>query len=409
MIELEQSRLSHCRFYAMNESLFGQSHAQLNRLMEEMQVQLNIRFDHCYLILTGLPRRCYMERIGMGRADLLVLLDELRVQLAELEAEQSFACEIAVLNYDYSKRFVLAVSPAADAFDIGPLARQIDSLIEQRYRALAPDKPDTTRNITAYSEHIDSYTAYQQAFDRLRKLYDLSFFLRECGVLTAQQARARQVPYSMVEAERMLTRFSDLLFLRDVDGALDLLGELLLDHLKKSQDRALLGEVLVLLKRRLDDLCLILGVPHAGEIGACLDAERFLCIEELYASICGLTRRLLSGTNIPPLRLDGLSIRAIRYIRKNYHRPLDLTDIANHLHVNSAYLSHVFKSEMRVGISQYIMRIRMEQAQRLLRETDLKIAQVAQHVGIADPRYFNTVFKRAVGCTPTAYRAGRKL
>ena len=68
---------------------------------------------------------------------------------------------------------------------------------------------------------------------------------------------------------------------------------------------------------------------------------------------------------------------------------------------------HAFKQEMRVSITQYITRIRIEQAQRLLNESDLKVGEIAGRVGLSDPRYFNTVFKRQVGMTPSEYRERR--
>ena len=213
----------------------------------------------------------------------------------------------------------------------------------------------------------------------------------------------------MVEAERALSEISDLLFLRDVQGAEQRLHALFLGRLKRAQDRQLCAEVLVFLKKRLDDLCLMLGIPWTEENAAALDMDRYLCMEELYDSVCALLRRLLADSQLPALRPDSLSIRAARYIRKGYYRPLDLTSIADHLHVNPTYLSHIFKRDMGVGLTQYITRIRMEQAQRLLRETDQKVAQIAQDVGLSDPRYFNTVFKRQTGVTPTEYREAHSV
>jgi len=395
-----------CKAYAMNESLFGQSHAQFQNVMDEMQIHLDIRFERCYMILTGLSRACYMERLGMRRADLLVQMEALESELERMAREQRFSYEICVLNYDYSKRFVIAVSPE-NTVEIRALAARVNDLIDSMYAQLLPDRPQTLRNITVCSELIDSYEAYQRAFSDLCRLYSQSFFLRECDLLTAQQIREHHVPYSMIEAERELAAISDALFLRDVAVAHELLGALLLHHLKRAQDRQMLAEVLVFLKKRIGDLCLILGIPWTEEIGASLDQERFLCIEELHASICALLERLLLGAHIPPLKPDGLAIRAARYIGGHYYQPLDLTTIADHLHVNATYLSHAFKQEMRVSITQYITRIRLEQAQRLLHESDLKVGEIAQRVGLADPRYFNTVFKRHTGCTPTEYRERR--
>lgn len=259
-------------------------------------------------------------------------------------------------------------------------------------------------NITVFSGEINSYEAYQQAFSQLQSLYDQAFFLREFRVFGSRQARGEQVSISMVHVERDLAELSDRMFLRDIQGVEELLRAMLLDQLKHAQDRRLCAEVMVLLKKRIDDLCLILGLSGTLDITGALDMDRFLYIEELYQSIHALILQVLSQCELPPLPPEGISIRAARFIRKQYYHPINLTVIADYLHVNPSYLSHLFKREMGIGITQYITRIRMEQAQHLLRETDWKIARIAQSVGLSDPRYFNTVFKRHTGLTPTDYR-----
>lgn len=396
-------RERNCRIYAMNESLFGQSRAQLDDLEQEMDVHLQIDFSNCYLILTGLPRRFYMERLGMGRTQLMAQLEALEEHLPSMLQDGFALYELAVLNYDYSKRLAIAISPKG-RFDVRTFAENVNRFIESSYQHIAPDKSPETRNVTVYSEKIESYAMYQQAFRNLTALYDRAFFLREYDVFDGKQAQQQQVLTSMVETERELTAIIDQLFLRDPAQAEAHLHTLLLVQLKHAQDRRLCSEVMILMKRRIEDLCLILGVSDTADIASALDMDHFLCIEELYASVRSLAQQLLSKSPMPALLPDGLSIRTARLIQEHYYEELDLTIIADRLHVNSSYLSHLFKRTMGVGLTQYITRIRIEQAQRLLRETDLKIAQIAKDVGLSDPRYFNTVFKRQTGITPSAYR-----
>ncbi|MBQ8605765.1 MAG: helix-turn-helix transcriptional regulator, partial [Clostridia bacterium] len=49
-------------------------------------------------------------------------------------------------------------------------------------------------------------------------------------------------------------------------------------------------------------------------------------------------------------------------------------------------------------------RMKVEEAERLLRETELSVAQVAQELGFSDSKYFNTIFKKQTGITPAVYR-----
>ena len=392
-----------CKAYAMNESLFGQSHAQYLNVMDEMQIHLDIHFERCFMIVTGLTRACYMERLNMRRSDLLEQMEALEAELSIMGEACRFTYEICVLNYDYSKRFAVVISPEND-MDIRAVAARIHTMIDDGYMRIKPDRPSTLRNITVYSGLISSYEAYQHTFTELCLLYNQAFFLQECDLLTTRHLHEQHTPYSMIEAERELIAISDALFLRDVSTVHQLLNTLLLTHLKRAQDKQMLSEVMVFLKKRIGDLCLLLNIPWTEKFSSSFDIERFLYIEELHSSICQLVDLLLTGAEIPPLKPDGLAIRAARYIGRHYYQPLDLTIIADHLHVNPTYLSHAFKQEMRVSITQYITRIRIEQAQRLLNESSLKIGDIAKRVGLADPRYFNTIFKRHTGYTPTEYR-----
>lgn len=56
----------------------------------------------------------------------------------------------------------------------------------------------------------------------------------------------------------------------------------------------------------------------------------------------------------------------------------------------------------------YVTKVRMEEAARLLRETDEKTYRIAEATGYSDPNYFSYVFKRHYGVSPSKFRAGQK-
>ena len=69
-----------------------------------------------------------------------------------------------------------------------------------------------------------------------------------------------------------------------------------------------------------------------------------------------------------------------------------------------SYLSSVFKKEMGLTFSKYIQVKRMEEACRLLANTDKKIIEIAQLVGYTDMKFFNSLFKANLGITPREFR-----
>lgn len=115
---------------------------------------------------------------------------------------------------------------------------------------------------------------------------------------------------------------------------------------------------------------------------------------------CALVRRHSLAKYSPNVR------NAIDCIHFNLSNPeLSLNFLARKLCVNSSYLSHQFNQEAGVSIPEYIARLRVEEAQKLLHgAASCSIGQIAAAVGMQDVNYFSKVFKRIVGCTPTVYR-----
>ncbi len=99
---------------------------------------------------------------------------------------------------------------------------------------------------------------------------------------------------------------------------------------------------------------------------------------------------------------------ALNYIRSNYTDNLSLDEVASQVHVSPYYLSHMFKEELNINFVEYLTRIRIEEAKRLLHHTKLSIQQIAAEVGYDDPSYFSKVFKKSVGQTPNQYRKPQK-
>ena len=98
------------------------------------------------------------------------------------------------------------------------------------------------------------------------------------------------------------------------------------------------------------------------------------------------------------------TVLAAVYLEENYHKEVGLKETAEYLHINSAYLSRIFKQDFGQGLTQYLSDIRMNEAKRLLIETNLKISIISDKVGISNVRYFSSQFKKHTGSTPHAHR-----
>jgi len=96
---------------------------------------------------------------------------------------------------------------------------------------------------------------------------------------------------------------------------------------------------------------------------------------------------------------------AVSYMRKNYQDPeLTMNSLAAHLQISSVVLSIEFKNEMEIEPSRYLNNLRMEEAKRLLRDTDLMIKDISIAVGYEDVGSFIRRFRKQTGVTPKQYR-----
>jgi len=97
--------------------------------------------------------------------------------------------------------------------------------------------------------------------------------------------------------------------------------------------------------------------------------------------------------------------QAIKYIEKNYHmESLSLSDVASRVHINSSYLSTLFKKETNENFIDYLTRMRMEKAQMLLRNETLKAYEISNAIGYSNPQYFSLCFKKFTGYSPLQYK-----
>ena len=120
-------------------------------------------------------------------------------------------------------------------------------------------------------------------------------------------------------------------------------------------------------------------------------------------------RMIADKMSVPeqPLITEDIS-KAVRiaaeYVSLHYKESIGLNDAAEAAGVNSTYLSYLFSQEMGVGFSGYLLNLRIKCAQKLLRESDLKIRQVAEKSGFNDYHYFSKVFKKMTGISAAQYR-----
>ena len=96
--------------------------------------------------------------------------------------------------------------------------------------------------------------------------------------------------------------------------------------------------------------------------------------------------------------------RVVQYIQSNYSSELRLEQLATIFGYNRAYLGKVFHQYTGENFNNYLDRIRITEAKRLLASEQYKVYEVAEMVGYTNINYFHNKFKKYVGISPLNYK-----
>lgn len=96
--------------------------------------------------------------------------------------------------------------------------------------------------------------------------------------------------------------------------------------------------------------------------------------------------------------------RIRQYIDIHYNEEIRRDDLSEMVYLNKDYISRIFKKEVGVSISSYILRKRGEEAKKLLAQSNLPINTVSIYVGYSNFSYFTKMFKENTGYSPLEYR-----
>ena len=94
----------------------------------------------------------------------------------------------------------------------------------------------------------------------------------------------------------------------------------------------------------------------------------------------------------------------IKYIEENYQHPISIDEIADVCNFSSSHFMKYFKKVMGTSFTDYLNEYRLSMASRLLLSSSDNILEIASECGYDNLSYFNRLFKKKYGVTPSAYR-----
>lgn len=108
-------------------------------------------------------------------------------------------------------------------------------------------------------------------------------------------------------------------------------------------------------------------------------------------------------------KLSELSGKLQRYLRDNFNQKITNEDLAVVFHFHPNYISRALKQTIGLTPAEFLVRYRMEEAEKRLLNTNLTISEIADSVGFQNVYYFSTSFKKYQGLAPQIFRKYKKM
>jgi len=154
------------------------------------------------------------------------------------------------------------------------------------------------------------------------------------------------------------------------------------------------------------------GIESAYHVlsNACLSQGQEAADSDIYAD--ALYRALSSFVTCSPEAAEHelpVIRKAREFILENFQTNISLQDVAAHCGVSASYLSDLFHKQLGISYSKYIVKLRMEQAAKFLRNyPDMKVYEVAEKTGFTSAKHFISVFKKHYGISPSQFQRNAK-
>ena len=95
---------------------------------------------------------------------------------------------------------------------------------------------------------------------------------------------------------------------------------------------------------------------------------------------------------------------ACRFVLKNYKQGINRDKMAEMVHLSPGYFSNLFRVEIGMSFSDYLIQVRIDNAKKLLRRFDLSVEEVSKECGFNSLAHFSRTFKDRCGMPPLKYR-----
>ena len=376
----------------MSDAVFGDS-LGLPDANAGSTLDLDLEFASYTLVLVKLAAGRNGSSAMGGRRK-----DELRAALAGVSRE---ANHVVFQNLYARSEFVLVAD-----FDSSALARALEELPDRIVR-----RTGMVAGVAASGCHY--------SFDKLRAAYQearASLMSRPIGANgPAARAAAQGLEVKRRVTPELEKRLTFALGSRNRQMSLDVMFNEI--GLRGCDDS---GWLVIEAKQTAEYVAGL--IYHRADPGPAVSPESMLAMDNLsdflamalekedIPEVCSVLEQLLDEAFSEPASprasqsMIGVARRARKYIAEHYFEDISLTSMAAVFRMERSYLSRAFKEVAGCNIMLAIAKMRIEKAQEYMRQPGLNLTDVADLVGYPEYAYFNRVFRKIAGMSPSEYR-----
>ncbi|MDR1589027.1 MAG: helix-turn-helix domain-containing protein [Oscillospiraceae bacterium] len=244
-------------------------------------------------------------------------------------------------------------------------------------------------------------TGVSAAFDKERAFKEIYDAKKQYSALDARSAK-------------MLLRFEKEMRLTVLSGdktvAMEMINEVLAHiYVYSNYDtnaiRARLLELLVILSRAAIEAGADPGETFRMSEDYIHMVEKYQNSDNLALRISDMIRQfMVQAFDLARAKHSDVVFRVTNYIKRNCAEKLALDMLAKEVFLSKSYLSSIFKHELGISVTSYIMNVRVEKSKRMLLENKSSLAFIATQCGFKDQSYFTKVFKKATGLSPRKFK-----
>ncbi len=193
------------------------------------------------------------------------------------------------------------------------------------------------------------------------------------------------------------------LLVGNTDDALTAIDTIILDNTNKNLSKDGLIHIYIQILNIIFKVMRIKNIEydteHVGDLNLLNDIISHSPLE-IHKIIVSLFDILKKSNNNKKIDIDNI----LKYIQQHYKEDIYLDYIAEHFDTSSSYLSRLIKKETSQTFIEYINSLRIEEAKKLLKNTEKSITEIYESIGFTNRSTFIRVFKTIVGSTPSDYR-----